>query len=225
MYLSKLYYRNFFGTGLREFSRNPFGTRLEKFSRNTVEWTRTLGARFLNKRYLLISLLIILILRLSRRYTKKQYKTFFNLIYFYIKYRIYNNLYGINLLRSITETKVSDTREYDTREYDTREYDTRVLSNGPNKHIYYKEYYFNDNFYRFIISTDFKVIDTLYSATDENNNDITDEIVKYIGPNNDFHNQTLTPLMLGYKMINLTVDDKEFIFNENDVLKTVKNDN
>jgi len=192
MYLSTLC-RN----SLAQLESRIENTRLGEFSKclKNIQLSQTRlreFSKYLNKKYLLL-LIGVIILKLSRRYTKKQYKTFFNLIYYFIKSKIYHNLYGINLIK--------------------------INNPNNNKHIYYKEYYFNDNFYRFIISTDFKVLDTFYSATDENNNDITDEIVKYIGPNNDFHNLELTPLMLGYKTINLTVDDKEIVFNENDILK------
>lgn len=45
---------------------------------------------------------------------------------------------------------------------------------------------------------------------DGNGNDITSNIVRYMGPNYDFHNTKYTPLDFGYNQISIYEDD-EFI--------------
>jgi len=40
---------------------------------------------------------------------------------------------------------------------------------------------------------------TICCITDHNNNDVTDEVKSYLGPNEDCHGQPLTPRDIGYK--------------------------
>jgi len=53
---------------------------------------------------------------------------------------------------------------------------------------------------------------------DDLNNDITQKIIPYLGPNFDWHNQLYTPKILGYNKLIIKKYEHIMIFNENDVI-------
>lgn len=54
--------------------------------------------------------------------------------------------------------------------------------------------------------------------TDEQGQDITREIIEYMGPNMDFHGQSYTPTILGKSKIIIKNNEKKKIFNKTDIL-------
>jgi hypothetical protein len=54
---------------------------------------------------------------------------------------------------------------------------------------------------------------------DENDNDITTEVEKFMGINKNFHNIPTTPSLLGYNTLKYKdIHENEFIFDKNDII-------
>ncbi len=81
--------------------------------------------------------------------------------------------------------------------------------------------------WKFIYNVNRKLKPVFISATsinDSEQKDITNLIKEYLGPNEDFFNQEITPKILGYYSIEFEYTDENFdivkkLFNENDIIK------
>lgn len=60
------------------------------------------------------------------------------------------------------------------------------------------------------------------SITDENGNDIKEEVYKFLGPCFDFHMGEITPKIMGYSKITIKTLSKSYIFNENEIIKDLR---
>lgn len=77
--------------------------------------------------------------------------------------------------------------------------------------------YGNNYIYRLYLNNDPMIIRNLY-VTDENGEDVTERVVKYMGPNYDFHGVDMTPEILGYKSLNIHEQTYSKIFRDNDII-------
>lgn len=60
----------------------------------------------------------------------------------------------------------------------------------------------------------------ILSVTGDDYTDLTDEVIQYLGPCNDFHNRPYTPAWFGCKTMSIELDDyTKLDFYENDILK------
>jgi len=77
-------------------------------------------------------------------------------------------------------------------------------------------YVYNDQKYFYLIKVP-KGKEPIRSIEDENNIDILDSILPYLGPNMDCHNLNLTPEDFGYQEVKITtVFDKVVVFKKNE---------
>lgn len=83
-----------------------------------------------------------------------------------------------------------------------------------NKKYIKISYKYKDKSYYYLLKVP-RGVAPLKSITDENNNDISDIIGPYLGPNLDCHNSNIYPRDFGYTQIKITtVFDKIIIFDE-----------
>lgn len=81
------------------------------------------------------------------------------------------------------------------------------------------QYDYNDKKFIYLLKVPKGVIPIDY-IKDENGNDILNEIYPYLGPNLDCHNVEVYPRDFGLqKIIIKDIQDNEFIFEENDMIK------
>ena len=57
--------------------------------------------------------------------------------------------------------------------------------------------------------------------SDENECDVTSSISPYIGPNNMFFNQQITPSLLGYDSLKFEIDEDIYTFGKNELIKLI----
>lgn len=95
----------------------------------------------------------------------------------------------------------------------------------PSQHEFFNKKYikipfhYGDQTYYYLLKIPKNVI-PIRTITDENGNDIYDEIFPYLGPNLDCYGQTILPLDFGYKEVRMTtVLDREIVFRENDLIR------
>ena len=82
-----------------------------------------------------------------------------------------------------------------------------------DKNKYELKYVINGKLYKKIIKPDRGPIPVV-SVTNENDDDVTEEILPYMGPNNNFHNEKFTPKFFGHnKLIFEMLSGNVFIFN------------
>lgn len=87
-----------------------------------------------------------------------------------------------------------------------------------NNRTYLLTYTINGNLYKIYIDKRRGPTKVLL-IIDKNNNDITQLIEPYLGPNQDFHNRKFTPQKLGYDQLTFHLSDgSNKIYNENDVI-------
>lgn len=79
-----------------------------------------------------------------------------------------------------------------------------------NFDMYSVTYYYKGYKYKILLHKRINL--GILTILDHNNNDITEHLERYIGPNNDFHTIRLTPRNLGYSKLKIVVNDdvKEF---------------
>lgn len=53
---------------------------------------------------------------------------------------------------------------------------------------------------------------------DENDNDMYDHFVQLLGPMKDFHNQRITPGLIGQKQIRIFTFDRELVYGKDDII-------
>ena len=79
-------------------------------------------------------------------------------------------------------------------------------------------YYSQNKHYKIIYKPSIKkkrIIKVLY-----HNLDITEEILEFLGPHNDFHNIPTTPLLLGYDSLTFEfLNDESKTFNDDEIIK------
>ena len=86
------------------------------------------------------------------------------------------------------------------------------------KNMYEVSYVVNGKFYKMIVSPTRGPVQIL-QVTDQDNNDITDEILSYVGPRYDWHNTKFTPNFWGYKSLTFQMHDGNEVFiNKDDFL-------
>ena len=95
-------------------------------------------------------------------------------------------------------------------------YKPKTLSKGWIKTFFYH----NDNFYEIPIKlpkgpncVEIKKI------LNENDSDVTTEILQLMGPNLDFYTLSITPNILGHKILIFITEKDDFTFREKDVIK------
>lgn len=102
----------------------------------------------------------------------------------------------------------------------------KFFNNSNIIHINKKQYidfkynlYSQQYIYRLQINND-PIIFRNIQMLDENVNDITDRMLKYIGPNYDFHGLKYSPNDFGYDQIHL-LENKKIVrsFNKNDIME------
>ena len=76
--------------------------------------------------------------------------------------------------------------------------DNSLKKIGKNK--YELKYVINGKLYKKIIIPERGPL-PIISITNENDDDITEHILPYIGPNNNFHNENFSPNFFGYKKL------------------------
>lgn len=79
-------------------------------------------------------------------------------------------------------------------------------------------FYHNGEIFSFIVATQRKP-KTIISITDENFYDVFNNVKRFLGPNEDFFCQKITPNNLGYKSLTITTVDFSFTFREHDIIK------
>jgi hypothetical protein len=90
-----------------------------------------------------------------------------------------------------------------------------------DKKRYEVSYVVSGKLYRMIVMPN-KGPSSVLLACDEDGEDITDVLISYMGPHNDFHGADITPKLLNKKQIIIeTIDGCEKIFNEDDVLVNI----
>ena len=75
-----------------------------------------------------------------------------------------------------------------------------------DKNKYELKYIINGKLYKKII-TPTRGPSPIICITNENDDDITEIILPYIGPNNDFHNEKFYPNFFGFKKLNFEMSD------------------
>jgi hypothetical protein len=76
--------------------------------------------------------------------------------------------------------------------------DNSITKVGKNK--YELKYVINGKLYKKIITPERGPLPVIF-ITNETNEDVTEQILPYIGPNNDFHNEKFYPSFFGYKKL------------------------
>lgn len=84
------------------------------------------------------------------------------------------------------------------------------------------QYMFNDKIYKMVVKPQRGRKHT-YTVTDEDGNDMTNEISVYAGLSNNFHGMKYTPKFFGKKRLifNIGANKTEKIYEENDILQTI----
>jgi hypothetical protein len=86
------------------------------------------------------------------------------------------------------------------------------------KNMYEVSYVVNGKMYKMIVSPNRGPAQIL-QVTDQNNNDITDKILSYLGPRDDWHNTKFTPNFWGYDSLTFQMyDGREVFINKDDFL-------
>jgi hypothetical protein len=87
-----------------------------------------------------------------------------------------------------------------------------------DKNSYQLSYIVNGKLYKMVIKPTRGPVPIL-CVINENNLDITDEIIPYLGPNNDWHGKKYCPNFFNYNTLNIELlnGDKK-IFNKNDII-------
>lgn len=94
--------------------------------------------------------------------------------------------------------------------------DDSVKKIGKNK--YELKYVINGKLYKKIIIPERGPL-PIICITNENNEDITEYILPYIGPNNNFHNEKFSPNFFGYKKLIFEMSDGNIkIFNDSEII-------
>jgi hypothetical protein len=101
-----------------------------------------------------------------------------------------------------------------------KKYKKENVEYDKEKNILKIKYEFENKEYIYIQRINKKQIHNIISCTSDNK-DIFDKIQTYLGPNKNFHNENITPLLLGYNSIEIHKLTEDFdietkIFNEND---------
>jgi hypothetical protein len=91
--------------------------------------------------------------------------------------------------------------------------DTRIEILDKNKYIY--NYMINGKHYKMVLDKR-KGPELVYIILDENNNDLTNTILPYLGPKNDWHGSKFTPKFFGANILyfELSNGSKTFLGNE-----------
>lgn len=79
-------------------------------------------------------------------------------------------------------------------------------------------YIHNNHTYKILLSSKIKP-NTILSITNENDEDIQDIVIQYLGPSLDFHNQQIKPKEIGFNKIKINSIFDNYIFNSDDILK------
>jgi hypothetical protein len=90
-----------------------------------------------------------------------------------------------------------------------------------NKKYLKISYKYNDKSYFYLLKVP-RGVTPLKTIQDEDENDVSDFITPYLGPNLDCHNVKLYPRDFGYKSLKITtIFDKIIIFNEDELISLV----
>ena len=99
------------------------------------------------------------------------------------------------------------------------QYLNKSITKVDNK-VYILSYILNGKIYKIVIKNNYRSYIPLLQISDENNEDITENILPYVGPNMDFHNILLTPDFFVYKKMTFQLDNgEELTFKENEIIK------
>jgi Iap family predicted aminopeptidase len=94
--------------------------------------------------------------------------------------------------------------------------DNSVKKIGKNK--YELKYVINGKLYKKIIIPERGPLPVV-SITNENNDDVTEYILPYIGPNNNFHNENFNPNFFDYKILKFEMSNGTIkIFNDFEII-------
>lgn len=86
------------------------------------------------------------------------------------------------------------------------------------KNMYEVSYVVNGKFYKMIVSPTRGPAQIL-QVTDQDNNDVTDDILSYVGPRYDWHNTKFSPNFWGYTSLTFQMHDGNEVFiNKDDFL-------
>ena len=87
-----------------------------------------------------------------------------------------------------------------------------------DKNLKYINWYIYENFYKIPIIFNFHNDIEIESIT-TNDIDITSEVLPYMGPNYNFYNMNISPKDLQYSNLKFIINDKEYNFNDNELIK------
>jgi len=127
--------------------------------------------------------------RISKKIIKYKHIVRWNLPYLVLTFKLIFHLLYINMLQYLNKSVVKVTKNKYIIEY---------VINGQN----YKLFVFLDKTQRVL------------QIIDSNDNDVTDNVVPFLGPNYKLHNQKIYPYLLGYKTLTFELTDGTEIYFE-----------
>lgn len=87
-----------------------------------------------------------------------------------------------------------------------------------NKKLYQLKYKFRDKEYIVLVKI-CKGPKKILMIKDEYDNDVTEVVKQYLGPNEDFHGNPCTPKKINFQILHFfTIDDKKFSYKGNDII-------